>query len=143
MIESKEAYELQEHLNSVLRAIRGVNQLITREKDLERLLKGACDCLIDTRGYHNAWIAILDEGGRRVTTAEAGLGESFMLIEEQLKRGKLTDCGQRALRQSEVEVIEDPPAACADCLCIPSTGSRHHRGRWFWLDYRAANSGPT
>jgi len=139
----KATYELQEHLKAVLRAIRGVNQLITREKDPKRLLKGACDCLIETLGYHNAWIAILNDDGRWETSAEAGLGELFMLIEEQLKRGELTDCGQRALRQSEVEVIEDPPAACADCLCIPSTGSRHHRGRWFWLDYRAANSGPT
>jgi len=124
MIESKEAYELQEHLNAVLRAIRGVNQLITREKDPERLLKGACDCLIETRGYHNAWIAIFDEGGRLVTTAEARLGESFMLIEEQLKRGKLTDCGQRALRQSEVEVIEDPAVACADCPLSAKYGGR-------------------
>jgi signal transduction histidine kinase len=103
------------HLNSVLRAIRKVNQLITREKDRSRLIQGACENLIATRGYYNAWIALLDESGRLVTSAEAGLGEEFMPVTERLKRGELTDCGQRALKQSGVIVTEDPPSACSDC----------------------------
>jgi hypothetical protein len=77
--EGVRAEEKMEHLNLVLRAIRNVNQLITRERDRERLLQGACETLIETRGYHDAWIALLDESGRVVTTAEAGLGEDFRL----------------------------------------------------------------
>ncbi|MDI6886382.1 MAG: ATP-binding protein [archaeon] len=103
------------HLNSVLRAIRKVNQLIAREKDRNRLLQGACENLIETRGYYNAWIALVDESGRLVTSAEAGLGEAFMPMIERLKRGEVTDCGQRALKQSGVIVTEDPLSACSDC----------------------------
>ena len=39
------------HLNLVLQAIRNVNQLITFEKDKEKLLQGVCDCLTETRGF--------------------------------------------------------------------------------------------
>jgi len=39
------------HLNLVLRAIRNVNQLITREKEKELLLQKACDILVKVKGY--------------------------------------------------------------------------------------------
>jgi len=113
-----------EHLNLVLRAIRSVNQLITREKDRDRLLQGACDDLIETRGYYNAWIALLDEHRGLVTSAEAGLGEEFLPLVEQLKRGELTACGQRALRQSGVVAIADPPSTCADCPLADKCGGK-------------------
>lgn len=116
--------ERPEHLNLVLRAIRSVNLLITREKDRDRLLQGACDRLVETRGYYNAWIALLDEAGGLVTTAEAGLGEKFTPLVERLKRGELTACGRRALSQSGVVVTEDPLSTCADCPL-----SAHYGGR--------------
>ena len=111
----KRAEEKIKHLNLVLRAIRNVNQLITKEKDRNRLLKGICGNLVKTRGYHNAWIALLDESRRAVTTAEAGLGKAFLPMVERLKRGELTDCGRRALGQSGVLTIEDPSSTCAGC----------------------------
>ena len=48
----KQAEARIEHLNLVLRAIRNVNQLVAREKNPDKLLKGACNLLIETRGYH-------------------------------------------------------------------------------------------
>ena len=47
----KQSEEKIEHLNEVLRAIRNVNQLITQERDRQKLLQGACDSLTETRGY--------------------------------------------------------------------------------------------
>jgi PAS domain S-box-containing protein len=104
-----------EHLNLVLSAIRNVNQLITRERDRDRLLQSACETLIATRGYHSAWIALLDESEGLVTTAEAGLGQDFLPIVERLKRGELTDCMQRALKQPGSVITQDPSSTCADC----------------------------
>jgi len=109
------AEEKIEHLNLVLRAIRGVNQLMVRERDRDRLLRGACDSLIETRGYHNAWIALLDEAGGLVTTAEAGVSRDSPLMVRQLKRGKLPSCAPKALAQSGVVVVKDPALSCADC----------------------------
>lgn len=60
------------HLNSVLLAIRNVNQLITREQDREVLLQQACDCLTETRGYRFAIILLMDAEGTVQETFGAG-----------------------------------------------------------------------
>jgi PAS domain S-box-containing protein len=138
--ERKHLEKRMAHLNLVLRAIRNVNQLITKEKDLNKLLQGACDNLIATRGYHNAWIALLDESGRLVTSAEAGLGEAFKLMVKRLEQGELTVCIQKALTQSTVTVIENPAATCEDCPLMEQYDGRRaktirleHEGRVYGL----------
>jgi len=113
--ERKQAEEKIKHLNLVLRAIRNVNQLITKEKDRGMLLNGACDHLVQARGYHNAWIALCNEKRDVVTTAESGLGTDFLPMAARLKGGTMTACGQKALGQAEVVVTKDPPSACTDC----------------------------
>src|SRR5690606_10498754 len=57
---------------SVLRAIRNVNQLISRESDGDRLLPGICRTLVDSRGYLRAWIVLTDHGGRPNLAADSG-----------------------------------------------------------------------
>jgi len=113
--ERQQAEERVEHLNAVLRAIRNVNQLMTREKDRDSLLRGICDRLIETRGYHHVWIALLDDSGKLMACAESGMGEGFNPVLERLMRGELTACGRRALNQPDVVVIEDPVFTCTDC----------------------------
>jgi len=113
--ERKRAEERAVHLSEVLRAIRGVNQLIVKEKDRDRLLKGACRNLVETRGYYNAWIALIDKSGKLVAAAEAGIGDDFLPLVERLKRGQLPHCAVRAQREPGAFTIEDPPSTCADC----------------------------
>jgi PAS domain S-box-containing protein len=113
--ERKQAEEKVQHFNLVLRAIRNVNQLIARGADRDSLLKGACENFVNTRGYYNAWIALLDESGKLVTAAEAGLGRKFRQMIERLKRGELPYCGRKVLKKTGVVLIEDPASACADC----------------------------
>ena len=122
--ERKRAEEEVGHLNRVLHAIRKVNQVIIREKDRARLLEGICDTLVETRGYYHAWVALLDERGECVNTAESGLGKDFLPMAERLRRGELPDCAKRALTQSEVVVTEDPPSACGDCPLADKYASR-------------------
>ena len=98
--ERKQMKQRIEHLNLVLRTIRNVNQLIAKEKNRDRLLKDICGNLVESRGYYNAWVAILDKSEGLVTTAEAGLGREFSLMVKRLKRGEFTDCVRRTLRQS-------------------------------------------
>jgi PAS domain S-box-containing protein len=114
-----------ESLNSVLRAIRGVNQLIVREKDRDRLITEACRILTTARESHNAWIALMDESGELVATAEAGVGQEFLRLKKLLKGGKLVNCARRALKKSEIIFIEAPFTECADC---PLAKESHARG---------------
>ncbi|MBC2710746.1 MAG: response regulator [Desulfosarcina sp.] len=118
-----------EHLNLVLRAIRRVNELITREKDPDRLLQGVCDNLIENRGYHNAWIALLDPSGKFLKAVHAGLGVDFLALVDQLKRGELTHCAHFALERPDVVVTEDPLCDCPDCPL-----ARKYTGRGAILD---------
>ena len=111
----KQAEERIKHLNLVLRAIRGVNQLIVKEKDREKLIKGACNNLVKTRGYYSSWIVLLDEEGKLNTYVEAGLGKAFLPMVERFKEGKLTACGQKTIKQEDMIIIEDPLSTCADC----------------------------
>ena len=106
------------HLNAVLRAIRNVNQLIVKEGDRDRMIGCACEHLIETRGYHSAWIALVDKDRSFVTAAEAGLGESFAPVVEMMKRGEFTRCGERVLEKSEIMVVEDVASDCADCPLV-------------------------
>ncbi len=111
----KQALERAEYLHSVLGAIRGVNQLIVKEKDRQRLLNCSCDNVVRTRGFDSVWIVILDESGRLVTHAEAGLGEGFLPMVEQLERGVLPACCEQALTQASVAATVDPSSTCSGC----------------------------
>ena len=46
------------HLNASLRAIRAVNQLITRVRTRAEVVQGACDRLVESRGYQTAEIEL-------------------------------------------------------------------------------------
>ncbi len=113
--ERKQAEGKLERLNLVLRTIGDVNQLIAKEKDRDKLIKATCDAFLEHSSYYNAWMALFDESGELVATAEAGLGNNFLPMVDQLKRGQLTKCGRRALRQSGVVVTKDPSSTCRDC----------------------------
>ncbi|HEX75652.1 MAG TPA: PAS domain S-box protein [Dehalococcoidia bacterium] len=114
-IERRKVREGLKHLNLVLYAIRSVNQLVTVERDSERLIKGVCDSLVKNRSYYGAWIVLLDESEKLLTYAEAGLGKYFLPMVELLKRGQLCNCVRKALKQSEVVVTQDPALTCTGC----------------------------
>ncbi len=104
-----------EHLTRTLRAIRAVNQLITRENDRDRLLQTTCKLLIETRGYRSAWIVLFKTDGGFSRFYHAGLGDVAEVLENQFKQGILPECVERALASGDVIAIEDPISVCGDC----------------------------
>ena len=63
------------HLNAVLRAIRNVNQLITKERDRSRLIERACYLLVEAGCYTSAHIVLIDSEGRPTEAADCGGGQ--------------------------------------------------------------------
>ena len=122
-------------LNSVLRAIRNVNQLITREKDSERLIQRACEILVETRGFSHAWIALLRDSRTITSIASAGLKEDFSDVVGKIHQGDLPRCAGYALSGPGVVYIEDPLSACPDCPL-----SREYRG-WSSMVVRLESAG--
>jgi PAS domain S-box-containing protein len=113
MLKQKEA-KLQRQ-NLLLSVICSVNQLLIREKDRARLLQGICNHLVAKRGYHNAWIILLDESEKPVVKAEAGLGLALLPLQELLNRGRLPGCVHEALRRPGTAVIRNPITDCSNC----------------------------
>jgi PAS domain S-box-containing protein/putative nucleotidyltransferase with HDIG domain len=103
------------HLSQVIRSIRNVNQLIISEKDRDTLIKKACNLLVETKGYHNAWIILLDEEENYLTSAEAGYGPVFDSMRIQLKSGNWPRCVQKVLQRKNILITSDPKNACYNC----------------------------
>lgn len=121
----EQANQRLEHVNRVLKAVRNVNQLIVQSKDRDKLLQGACDCLTETRGCFNAWIALLDDDRKLIASYESGTGENFGSMVTRLEAGDPPVCIQKVLGGEPVVVMEDPPKSCTDC---PLASSYSHRG---------------
>jgi len=103
-------------LNKVILAVRNVNQLIVKEKKRDKLIKEVCKELVESRYYQSAWIILFDDSGTVQAGAEAGLGEEFGPLFNQLKNGEVLPCFQDALKQSGPVIIADPLLTCIHCL---------------------------
>jgi PAS domain S-box-containing protein len=109
------AWQQVAHLNSFLRAIRNVNQLIVREKDRHALLQKACDILIETRDLYNIWIVLLDDQAGHLA-AQAGLDEAQLSkIQAHIASGQWTQCMRTTLKERKLYTAAHPAAECADC----------------------------
>ncbi len=110
----KQAEERINYLNQTLRSIRNINQLITREKNQDKLLQGVCDTLVESRSFYMAWIALFDESHHLITYAHSGIPGDFSPIVDGIKKGNLPPCVEKALKKNQVIVIEDPKK-CVGC----------------------------
>ena len=141
--ERKRAEAYIEHLNSVLKAIRNVNQLIVVEKDRNVMLQKACDILIEARGYDVAWVGLSGGTGESADSDESTEPTGFMSssfagvvprFREAVTRGNHTPCfgdlfareltgaGTKtgaepgARTESEAVRVIDRLHDCGDCL---------------------------
>jgi PAS domain S-box-containing protein len=100
------------HLNSVLRAIRNVSQIIVTETDPIQLIQKVCTALAQARGCSGVWIALLDQNQQVTAVAEAGLGEVFASLRRSLAAGQLPAYCQTALRERRVVAGTDNRCCC-------------------------------
>ena len=105
-------------LNSLLKTIRDINQLIVKEKDPVRLLQIACANLVKVRNYSQAWIMKLDEKGKVAFAVHYGLGNEFQALEKDLKNGRWPVCCQKAMKQSEIVITKSLQTECNDCPLV-------------------------
>jgi PAS domain S-box-containing protein len=105
-----------EHLSKILRAVRNVNQLITKETDRHRLLTRACELLVETRGYHNAWISLVDKDGKAVEPFyHAGFNGGFAPMAKALLAGDIPECVEVVMAHPGIAIVNDPLNHCSGC----------------------------
>ncbi len=135
----REAEGRERHLNAVLRSIRGVNQLIVREKSRDRLIKTACDILVDSRGINGFWIALTDRLPDRVEAAQKGFQEeAFSALVGIFKKGGMPLCLRGVQPDSGIIVKSNPLEECEVCPMANAYGKAvalstrlEHEGRYF------------
>ncbi len=119
ILEHQKSKNRIEHINQVLKAIRNVNQLITKEKDSNRLLEQTCELLIETRGYFNCWIVLFDDENRSREIYQAGFNHEFDSLKRQLAADDFPRCVHKSLAESSIHVFEDPSVTCPECPLSP------------------------
>jgi len=117
--ERKLAEERISNLNRTLRSIRDINQLITREKDRDTMMKGVCNTLVESRSFNSAWIALLDDSRKLLGVTHSGFNSNFSPMPKALKRGELPQCIKKALDNGEVVITRDPRTTCTECPLYP------------------------
>ncbi len=113
--EREKALDDKEELESLLRAVRNVNQLLVRTDDKAKLIEGTCNRLMEARGYEYVWIVLLDESNKVITAAQAGLERKFTQLLEHLESGKLSSWFENTLNNSKITVTKNPSTTCHDC----------------------------
>ena len=138
--ERKRAEDRITHLNTVLKAIRTVNQLIVVEKDRDHLLQKACDALVEAWGYDAAWLGFLKDGETFATVKGSGFGKDFSRLCKLLIGGDYPLCIKNALGQMDRLVVMDKTRECGDCLFKDACAGKEvaivrveHAGKLFGL----------
>ena len=129
-----------EHLNSVLAAIRNVNQLIIREKDRDTLLQKTCDALVEARGYDAAWLGLLRDSETFDMIKGSGFQEDVSRFCEYVMSGDYPPCIRDTLARKDRFVVMDESKECGDCffesVCSGKESaiiSVEHAGRFFGM----------
>ena len=112
------------HLNSVLRAIRNVNQLIVIEKDRDILLQKVCDALTEARGYNAAWLGYLSDDKTFETVVGSGFGEEVSCFIEHVMSGDHPPCIVNAIVRKNRFVVVDKSKECGDCFFKSACSSK-------------------
>jgi len=118
LIDRRRAHKRRNHLNSILKSIRYVNRLLIKVNDRDKLIKGTCSTLYETRGFNNVWGVLLDKEGKPLIWGEAGVGESFNHLLELFEEGKLPPHVKKTMSTPEIVTVVDSAASCSDCPLI-------------------------
>jgi signal transduction histidine kinase len=101
------------HLNAVLRGLRNVDQLITRERDRDVLIRRTCELLVEARGFEAVVIGLTDPSGERAV-AYTMAGRSLPALAHMLESGDLPDCAREAVATRAI-VRRSKEHASLDC----------------------------
>ncbi len=98
----------------VLRAVRLVNRLITRERDPAALVRGAAAIIVEALG-EAACCLVRTDGERVVDACDAGEPSRLWAVRAVLERGELTHCMRDALGQRRTVASGTPQPDCRGC----------------------------
>lgn len=115
-IERKSAQKHIHHLNSVLKAIRTINQTIAQKTNRDHFLQKVCDILVDARGYNAVWFGIIKDDGKFITVKGSGFEKDISRFSREVMARNHPPCIRDALESEETVRIVDKEKKCGDCF---------------------------
>ncbi len=112
--EQREREQRITRLNSILKAIRNVNQTIVQGNDVDEIMQKACDILVETMSYQECTIGLLEDEGKISTLAESG--EHKFLKDWKVNsygKGEAPECIKKALKSEKTEILNTD--SCDEC----------------------------
>jgi len=103
------------YLNSILGAIKRINQLIVREKKYSPLLNGVCNLLLDTGCFETAWIATKEKQNTYNLAAYSGNNSEFEALKKIINSTNRPDCLIKASMQSNTLLKFENDPSCKGC----------------------------
>ncbi|MBU0720635.1 PAS domain S-box protein [bacterium] len=101
-----------QHLNSLLKSIRTINQLIIKERSPERLLQKICDEITHVRNFYGAWILL--HSNQKNEFYSSGFKESeISKMKQNLNSHILPECCSDT--SSGVKIYENTKMQCIEC----------------------------
>lgn len=117
------AQDRLQRLHAMLTGIRDVNQIITRERNPDVLIRKTCEALVASRGFDLAAVVMVQEN-EMVGSALAGDPRRFEPLQQQLHAGRMPGCVQRALAASGFVVTTAADGKCVDCPVVDACVAR-------------------
>ncbi|MCF7916371.1 MAG: PAS domain S-box protein [Candidatus Omnitrophica bacterium] len=111
----KKAEEKINRLNTILRSISEINQMLISVDDRKTLIEKTCQELINIRGYKSAWIVLFDAQGNFFDAASAGLDDNFNLFKNDIKAGNIPRCLRKICKEKKLFQVDEPHQMCKDC----------------------------
>lgn len=105
------------HLNLTQQAIRNINQLIIKEKNVPGLIQKLCDTLTETRGYVSACIILTDQQGRYLSAGESDIGKETHQLKKILENNTYPGCISNAFNTNKLLVLNsNDNDLCRNCF---------------------------
>ena len=111
----RRAQERLERLNTALRALHSVNQVLVSAEAPARLVQRACESLVRAGACQSAWAVLVGQDRRAVECAEAGWGAAFGPLAEKIRRAELPACAREVLDSGGPVVADAPASMCSGC----------------------------
>ncbi|MCD6587446.1 MAG: PAS domain S-box protein [Candidatus Fermentibacteraceae bacterium] len=128
-IEIKErivAEERAEHLKQMLKAIRSINLLITKETDIQVLIDNVCSRLVEARDYKDVWILLNNKDSSYMMASATQNGEDLEPLKTEFVQGSHPPCIVKSL-STEKSWSSDPAGSiCSECLLRPASSESRH-----------------
>ncbi len=124
-MEHVEAKRNVRDINTLLKSIRRVNQLMVKETDFNKIINGVCEILLETQGYLDVVIALVDENNE-IIRPMAGTGEHdkrrWFITPDG--KGDAPRCIKDAIGSRKTTIIGYQERYCNDCKYFQA-GSVH------------------